>query len=45
MSTGFSLVSFTKVKARKSFLLTEKFPYVENKEHLIGIDILSYAVI
>ena len=31
----FSLVGPTKVKARKSFLLTEKFPCIENKEHLL----------
>ena len=33
-SSGFSLVGPTKVKARKSFLFTEGFPEVENKEHL-----------
>ena len=33
--TGFSQVSPTKVEARKSFLLMEKFPCIENKEYLV----------
>ena len=32
---GFNLVGPTKVKARKSFLFTEKFPKIESKEHLL----------
>ena len=32
-STRFFLVGPTKFEARKSFLFTEKFPWVENKEH------------
>ena len=34
-NTGFSLVGPTKVKAHKSFLFTEKFPCIEDKEHLL----------
>ena len=34
-STRCSLLSPTKVKARKSFLFTKKFPCIENKEHLV----------
>ena len=29
------LVGPPKVKARKSFLFTEKFPWIKNKEHLL----------
>ena len=35
--TRFSLVYPTKVKASKSFLFTEKFPCIENKEHLLDL--------
>ena len=31
-STGFSLVSPTKVLARKAFLFTEKFPFIEKRK-------------
>ena len=33
--TAFSWVSLTKVEARKYFLFTEKFPFIENKELLL----------
>ena len=35
-STRFSQVGPTRFKTHKSFLLTEKFPCIENKEHLLG---------
>ena len=36
--TGYSLVGPTKVKAHKSFSLTEKLSYIENKEPLLDFD-------
>ena len=47
--TRFSLVGPTRVKACKSFLITEKFPFIENKEHLLDfvymgeLSLLPYA--
>ena len=38
-TTELSLVGSTKVNACKSFLFTEKFTYIENKEH--GIDFFT----
>ena len=35
LDTGFSLIAQTKVKARKSFLFTEKFPCIENNENFL----------
>ena len=38
--TGFSRISPTKVKACKNFLLTEKIPCIENKDHLVDFVII-----
>ena len=40
--TGFSQVSLIKVKAHESFLFIEKFPFIENKEHLVNFVITLY---
>ena len=42
LNTGFSLVPPTKVKSCKFFVFAQKFPIVENKEHMFDFVIHNY---